>query len=210
MNTNGVAKNYAQLTPEERFRLILAASGRGDDAERERLGRAGKRITLSMPDHSPHAHALKELALVFYIELLDEAHRFTVMFLTSHDEPGGRKGKKRARHNESDGADFILAYGFLLRTKADGWKLFCERLNVPAFLLWRELPGFNWLQFTLALTEGSGSRPGPAFVAEGFLRWLNDNRPAGTPELTEVPLSVEGIASETEALFRERVKWQGG
>lgn len=34
MNANAVAKHYAILTAEERFRLILAASGRGDAAER--------------------------------------------------------------------------------------------------------------------------------------------------------------------------------
>jgi len=31
MNANAVAKHYGILTPEERFRLILAASGRGDE-----------------------------------------------------------------------------------------------------------------------------------------------------------------------------------
>ena len=44
MNTNGIAKHYAQFTPEERFRLINAASDRGDEVERERLKDTGKRM----------------------------------------------------------------------------------------------------------------------------------------------------------------------
>ncbi len=41
MNANAVARHYALLTPEERFQLILAAGARGDDAEQDRLIRAG-------------------------------------------------------------------------------------------------------------------------------------------------------------------------
>src|SRR5262245_29894012 len=73
MNANALARNYARLTPEERFRLILAAGGRGDEAERDRLVNAGERITLSMPDHSPYAHAFDELARLIFIELLETA-----------------------------------------------------------------------------------------------------------------------------------------
>ena len=47
MKVPPLAKNYSLLTPEERFRLILAASGRGDVAERAQLGNAGRGITLS-------------------------------------------------------------------------------------------------------------------------------------------------------------------
>ncbi len=73
MKAPPLAKNYKCLTPEERFRLILAASGRGDEAERDRLGHAGEKITLSMPDHAPYAHAFNDLSLLTFIELLEEA-----------------------------------------------------------------------------------------------------------------------------------------
>ena len=33
MNANSVTKSYSLLTPEERFSLILAADGRGDEPE---------------------------------------------------------------------------------------------------------------------------------------------------------------------------------
>src|SRR5262249_44730637 len=90
---------------------------------------------------------------------------------------------------------------FVLRTKADGWKLFCERMNVPPFLLWEGFPGFDRLRRTLNRAEKGEC------TSEGFIRWMNDVRPVGTPELTEVPLTVEGVASATEDVFRARVEW---
>ena len=92
----------------------------------------------------------------------------------------------------------------MLRTKANGWKLFCERLNVPPFLLWEAFPGFDRVQRALARTEKA------AFVPEGFLRWLNHVRPKGEPALTAVPLTVEGVAAANEEAFRKRVEWWGG
>jgi hypothetical protein len=73
MNAKTIAKNYAFLTPEERFRLILAAGARSDETEQERLRQAGQRITLSMSDHAPWAHAFDELALLVFLEILEEA-----------------------------------------------------------------------------------------------------------------------------------------
>ena len=100
--------------------------------------------------------------------------------------------------------DLVLASGYVLRTKANGWKLFCERLNVPPFLMWEVLPGFERLQRALARTEKA------AFVPEGFLRWLNHVRPKGEPKLTAVPLTVERMAAANEEAFRRRVEWWGG
>jgi hypothetical protein len=100
--------------------------------------------------------------------------------------------------------DLALAAGYTLRTKADGWQRFCARLHVPAFLLWQDLPGFDRLQRSLALAEKA------AFATEGRRRWLNAIRPAGAPELTEVPLTIEDVADATEEAFRQRVHWWGG
>ena len=45
MNTKTLANHYSQLSAEERFRLIVAADDRGDEAEKDRLANASKRIT---------------------------------------------------------------------------------------------------------------------------------------------------------------------
>jgi hypothetical protein len=97
-----------------------------------------------------------------------------------------------------------LAAGFILKTKADGWKLFCQRMTIPPFAFWEGLPGFDRLERALARAEEA------AFVPEGFLRWTNDVRPAGQPELTYVPLAVEGVAEAIAKRYREGIKRLGG
>jgi hypothetical protein len=211
MNASVVGRHYRSLTPEERFRLIFAASGRGDEAERDRLANAGRRITFSASDYSPYAHAFDELALLIYIELLEEAASYLealnwaddTHFLSdngeddeaeSTDSPqggsatGSVKDDPRERPVWKRALDLALATGFVLRTKTEGWKTFCQRLNVPPFLELQDLPGFDRLQRALATAEEV------SFVSEGFLSWLNVIRPAGAPEVATVPLTVEGVA----------------
>jgi hypothetical protein len=234
---NVLARHYDRLTPEERFRLIVAAGARGDKAEQERLVRAGQRLTLSVQDHAPYAHAFNELAWLVFMELLEEAAHYVDLFARAggigvglganeeKDEGEVEEGKvnsteeaaseakadaESTEHEAGEWAfyerylDQALAAGFLLRTKAEGWKRFCERLTVPPFVFWEGLPGFERLQHALQLSAKA------AFVPEGFLRWLNGIRPAGEPEQVQVPLTAEGVATAMEEAFRERVQWWGG
>jgi hypothetical protein len=217
MNANAVAKHYAYLTPEERFRLILAASGRGDKAERDRLAHASARVGLTIPDHFPHAHAFQDVAVMTFIELLEEAARYrdalTMACGEETEEEDDLDDEPAAEDVPEDAGerpvcqrffDLALGAGFVLRTKAEGWNLFCERLAVPPHLLWSVFLGFDRLQGTLALAEKV------AFAPEGYLRWLNRSRPAGRPERQSVPLTVEGVADATAEAFRLHVEWWGG
>jgi hypothetical protein len=234
MNANALARHYASLTPEERFRLVLAASARGDEPERGRLVNAGQRLTLTMSDHAPYGQAFFDLALLTFIELLEAAAHYNDALDradSASDVPGGQDDEEEERHEGQQGdddeaakeaggepaeggrpkrpvwertLDLALAAGFVLRTKADGWKLFCEGMNAPPFWLWEGLPGFDRLRRALALTEQA------AFVPEGFLRWLNDVRPAGKPELLEVPFTAEGVADTTATMFEKCAAWWGG
>jgi len=93
----------------------------------------------------------------------------------------------------------------ILYAGSSGRKGFCKlALKLPPFLFWEELPGFDRLQRALALAEKA------AFVSEGFLQWLNRVRPEGSPVLSAVPLSVEGVADAIEHMFQNRVEWWGG
>jgi hypothetical protein len=232
MNANAVAKNYGSLTPEERFRLILAAAGRGDEAERDRLANAGQRITYTMSDHSPYARAFGELADLVFMELLEDAARYQDALVrgaggafdgeeedcgAAEVEEGGRAeggpGAKADAEPEDDAGerpawqrtlDLALAAGFTLKTKADGWMLVCERLSVPPFLLVEGLPGFDRLQRALKLAEHA------AFLPEGMVRWLNATRPEGAPEVEGLGLTPEKCAEKLEVIFRDRVEWWGG
>lgn len=99
---------------------------------------------------------------------------------------------------------FALACGYMLKAKADGWKLFCERLHVPPFVLMDELPGFSRVRRAIKSADNA------AFTEEGFLRWLNRVRPEGDPELTEVPISAEQMADAAEDAFRQQADRLGG
>jgi hypothetical protein len=227
VNASAVAKHYDRLTAEERFRLIVAAGARGDAAEQERLRAAGQRITLSMSDHAPFAHAFDELDLLVFIELLEAAADYFDAFHwaddaevisehESNDEPEDDEAEPDvdAGEAEPEGEDrptagrrlnMALAKGFILKTKGDGWKLFCEWMNVPPFAAWEGLPGFDRVQRALQLAERA------AFVPDGMVRWLNSVRPDGKPEATvEGLISAEKLADALEELFRQRVAWWGG
>jgi hypothetical protein len=244
MTSKSFSKNYGSLTPEERFRLILAASGRGDELERDRLARAGKRIALSMEDHAPYAHAFDDLAMMTFLELLDYSARFfdAIAHIQSVHckngavglagpqstgnvpdaaaaelrsaqraktepngvpEPDGTDGDGTSRDIERD-IDRAMAVGYQLRTLANGWKLFCDEMNVPPFIFWKDLPGFNRFRLALALNENA------PFGPRQFLQWLNSVRPAGTPEITKTELTAEATASAYKEKFRDRVRWWGG
>jgi hypothetical protein len=221
MNTNTVAKHYDRLTPQERFRLIVAAGARGDEAEQTRLINSAERIRLSVLDYFPHAEAFDELALAVFIELLEDAARFLDAFHRADDADFIGQADSTEQPNEPDedseapaGAvpatqtawlrclDIARAAGYVLQTKAAGWKLFCTRLTIPPFARWQALPGFERLERALALAEAHADLSSTAFTAEGMLHWLNAVRPEGEPAVTQVRLTAEVVAGQTEELFR--------
>jgi hypothetical protein len=231
MNTNGLAKHYDKLTPEERFRLIMAASSRGDETETDRLANAGQRIHFSRMDHAPFAHAFHDLMFLTYIELLEDAafyqesNALTDKLLRESIEASRmRKRKKNTTQSETcrsrtiDGVEYpewhfvgrtAYAMGFLLRVKMQGWTLFCARLNVAPLALWEkmDLPGLDRLKRALALAVAGAAFPSGAEMVV----WVNEVRPAGDPEHTEADvLTAERFAENLDALFRERVRWWGG
>jgi len=213
MKAPPLAKKYDCLTADERFRLIIAAAGRCDDTEQDRLIRAGSRITCSMPDSAPYSYAFNTLAPQVFIDLLEEAARYYDALRRLEDvEREGGDDEARLKKDDPDGdrpvrnryMDLALASGYVLKTKEEGWKLFCERWSIPPFMLWEKLPGFDRLQRALELTEKV------AFVPKGFLRWLNRTRAAGEPEVTEISMTAEGQAEVNEQAFQELVQWWSG
>jgi hypothetical protein len=220
MKANTLTRHYAILSPEERFRLIAAAGARGDRAEQKRLDHSGLRVGLDLPEHTPYAHAFNELSLLVIMELVEAATVYLWALICPNGSSVARSGEAAAKPpsggptsvpGNGDGEsltrdlDEFLALGYVLRTRAQGWSLFCERLSIPPFAGAECLPGFGRLQGALKLTERA------AFVPEGMLRWVNRTcRPEGAPELKELGLTPEGVAEELDAFFRKRVAWWGG
>src|SRR5690348_146268 len=73
MNTNGLANLYDRLTPKERLPLIMAASARGDEVERERLANSAPREGFRLPDYHGLGEGLLLASLFHLLELLDLA-----------------------------------------------------------------------------------------------------------------------------------------
>jgi hypothetical protein len=103
MNANAVAKNYGSLKPEERFRLILAASGRSDEAEADRLAAAGDRIQVSRQDHAPYAQAFLEMSWLTFIELVEDVACYFDAW-ERHDDATELNGDADAEGEANEGA----------------------------------------------------------------------------------------------------------
>src|SRR5215831_17026304 len=71
MNTECLAKLYDRLTPRERLPLIVAASGRDDEAERGRLMRSAPTGLYRLPDFYWLADALSDAALLHLLQVVD-------------------------------------------------------------------------------------------------------------------------------------------
>jgi hypothetical protein len=221
MNAKNLSSHYSQLTAEERFRLILAASDRGDETERDRVQIASPLINFSSADYSPFSRALHELGVFVLLELLEEAaeyheafHRWNGARMTEYTD-GTRDTPASAESTERTSKDLFfdlfMAQGFMLQTKAAGWKVFCERMGTLPFGLWQYLPGAERLQRDLKSAEGTPDQAGAAFTPKGMAHWLNRNRPAGVLEISEANIfTAKQFADRLDATFRERVRWWGG
>jgi hypothetical protein len=215
MNPKALTRNYALLNPEERFQLIMAAEGRGDDTEQHRLKGSGGPLALTTQEHTPFARAFDELSTLVFLSLQDEAEKYlhalarasaaTQERVRQESRDADQTGSRQSQGSLEDRCyDLVLAAGYRLRTKTEGWQLFCQRRHLPPFALWENLPGFQRWYHTLQRTAEI------AFEPEGLLCWLNRVRPPGTPEKVEVPLTAEGVADDLERMFQQSVRSWGG
>jgi hypothetical protein len=164
MNTNGLAKLYDRLTPTERLPLILAASARGDETERDRLAHSAPKEGFLLPDYYGQAQGMLYGSLRHLLELLDLAALYwQVNGLLEQEEALGKKADKALR-DRFDGLTRIFAYFFLL--KIDGWRLFCAQYNYDPDFLWERLPGIE----TVKRTEEEARTM--AFTRERATAWM--------------------------------------
>ncbi|CAK9076489.1 Phage protein, partial [Durusdinium trenchii] len=216
-----IANKYDVLTPEERLGLIIAAGARGDDSEQDRLIRAAQMTYIPANDYVPYAHSLREVSMMAFVDLLEEAARYqeailrigSIIELDDEDEDEEEEEDEEELFDGQDLDDdltfedrlfaYVLAAGYAFKAKADGWKLFCERLCIPPFVLMECLPGFERLQRAFKWSEEL------AYTQRGFLKWMNLHRPDGESQLTESPLTAQGMADAAELSFRTHAKKYG-
>jgi hypothetical protein len=196
VNTNTLAKLYDRLSPRERLPLILAASLRGDEPEKERLARTAPRALYRLPDYHGLSEGLLLTAMLHVVQTLSLGVWFW-RASTALAEAGFDKSK-RGRGQERRRGDALRLAGYLITVEVDGWALFCERLRIEPNGLLRDLP--DWGQ--LKAIEGE-ARP-VAFTAGEAAAWAQVK---GT-EQTRLK-TVESVAADFEqALAGWAKQWE--
>jgi hypothetical protein len=189
MNTDRLAKHYRSLTPAERLPLILAAWYRGDKQEWERLHSSAPRLAYSVADHFRLAMAHRDLGHWHRLEVLDLA----ALFFHSHGLSGTTKGEEGRR---------LLAcakvFGHLLKVKREGWRQFCEGMNIDPDFCQSSLPGHEALGLAADLAERV------AFTAEGTLQFMRQEDETATASPT-----AEGVAAGLRKALDVRADWWG-
>jgi len=185
MNTNGLARNYGCLTPRERLPLIMAASGRGDETEWQRLMSSAPRMTYQVPDHFGLGMAFREVSDLHFMEVLHLAALYHQALASSGT--GGEDGPRLL--------DAALVFGYLLKVKLAGWRAFCAELHLDPELCWSLLPGFE------AVQRAEETADQGAFTAEEVVAWRQ--RKGGTPKAP----TAEDVAAGLRKCLEARADW---
>jgi len=138
-NHKAIQKHYHKLVPRERLALIIEAVARGDDAERETLIDSAPMLMYRMPDYHGEADAFNLVCLLYLTKQLDVAYLQATIL---HAEP-----KDQAKQERFYNAACISAY--VICTRADAWRAFCEGLGIDADTALKGLPGAD----SLAMAE---------------------------------------------------------
>jgi hypothetical protein len=126
MNANGLPRLYDRLTAWERIPLLIAADGRGDDAEARRLLDTSPIRTWHFAEHLLAEQALHVMAFSYIAEQLDLAATYFFAVWRMGDDDALRP------------IDWLLmvetsAYRFTVNL--DAWRRFCSELDIAPDIL---------------------------------------------------------------------------
>ena len=189
MNTDKLAKHYTSLTPRERFPLIMAASGRDDEQERQKLTMSAPKVAFRTPDYFGLAQAFSEVSFLHLIELTHLAAT-CLETLAAADDVGDKHSPRLL--------DIALAFGYLFNVNLAGWRQFCVEDQLDPELCWSLLPGFDRIKRVAELTETT------AFTPEGMVRFL-----ARKDEEPGQPVTANLIAASLRKCLEIRTEWWG-
>jgi hypothetical protein len=196
MNTNGLAKLYEHLSPKERLPLIMAASARGDEAERNRLAYSAPKEEFRRPDYWGVAEGMRLASKFHLLELLDLAAFYW--------ETSGLLGEWEVLTDEARQGPPKLLYttvaatAYMFLTKLDGWRRFCSGFPCDPEQLMKHLPGLA----TVRRTEESARLR--ACTHEEATLWMREEGNKSAEALT-----VETVAASFWAFVNDRSGWWG-
>jgi hypothetical protein len=185
VNTNGLAKHYAGLTPWERLPLILAASARGDEQERSRLAVSAPKVGYRVPDHFGLAMAFREVSEQHFMEVLNLTANYFQGLGMADGTPAGKR---------LEDVSFVL--GYLLKVDLAGWRQFCAEHHFDPQLSWSLLPGFDTIQRAEKTAETA------ACTMEGVCGYLERSGRAVAQVRT-----AETVCASLRECLRARAEW---
>jgi hypothetical protein len=195
LNTTALGKLYDRLTPAERLPLIIAASRRGDETERQRLAQAAPRTDLRVPDYYALGLALQESATFHIVDLLNLAAQFWQAWgLWGWFQSLPQRPEEEALKM---GLVKSCAYEFTVHDAA--WGLFCAEQRMEPEALLDFMPGYERIEMTRNEVRGL------AYTHEEATMFL---RLHGKP--TAVAAMEEDVLKSLRELLKAREAWWNG
>lgn len=191
MNTKTLSRHYGTLTPAERLPLIVAATARGDDVERERLMRAAPTEGYRLPDYHGLADAVQLVSLWHAATLLDLAATFWRVseHRTEADFDRSPEGKARRRRVN----DVVRVIAYVLVVNLDAWKELCAELKIDPDVFLRLCPGFE----TIGQADTEARQA--AFSAEEVRAWVRKTRGDGGAEIRTTETVLRDLREALDA-----------
>jgi hypothetical protein len=182
MHTNGLARHYHALTPDERLPLILAASRRGDDQERRRLVDSAPARLYRVPDCFGRMDAFQLCTLLHRCELLEIAGLYVqVCYMADNDILDFAERL----------SPVASLYGYLYRQMVEGWRRFCDEVHLTPDLYADLLPGRDLLKAADRFAEVW------AFTGEEALAHVRKKH----PDCADI-LTAQGVADRWREAYR--------
>lgn len=223
MNTKISSKMYDQLTARERLSLLLAASGRQDAVERQRLMDSAPRESFSAPHHYGLITALVKAADTHLLSLLDVAASYWQWWgllgwhhVSRHSQTVAGQGGVAATSalpvedkEELRLMGMVRFQGYLFITYVDGWKQFCRDWPLDPAPLLHSKPGWDMVVRTEAQARKDAYLPEEA---ELFLISEMPLPEEDTDEELELPqvVTVQGMAQAWRAYIEHYLECHGG
>ena len=201
MNLNGVARHYDQLTPLERLPLIIAATARGDEAERQRLVHSAPLRFFREGDYGELAEELQRCAFLHLLYQLDDialCWRAAAVL----EQCGWWAKTKREKRETRELRDRVwnclrlITYRFTAR--AECWKRLCADLSIDADVLLQKLPGYECVK------ENEGLCAKLAFTPEEAKAFLRKAHGDPTIEVETAEESAKALREHFERVASGR------
>jgi hypothetical protein len=137
INATNLSRHYDTLEPRERLPLIIAASLRGDEVEKERLVRTAPKRTWAVPDFHGFAEGLREQVVEYLLQQLSGASLVweALCYLA-------QKGESTEESSPELVPDWLRFYAYGIVARAEGWKVFCAEVPLDSAALLQQLPGY--------------------------------------------------------------------